>query len=71
MAFEDEYDYRGGSMDTKVVAELVIRGAGKMSAERRKDVAAWLRLHAKELNRKGDQYAPTFRGRYHLPKTGR
>jgi hypothetical protein len=44
---------------SKPIATIQIRGAGKMTKEDRKKLAGWLRRHATELVREGDQYSDT------------
>lgn len=45
-------------------AILTLRGADKWSAKGRRDIAAWLRDRARDLEQHGDQLAGTFRARY-------
>lgn len=46
------------------VATLTVRDAATMTAEGRRNVAAWMRRQAAELLKQGDQYAKVFRARY-------
>lgn len=43
------------------VASMQIQGAGEMTEAQRKDIAQWLRDHAKHLLKHGDNYAKRFR----------
>lgn len=45
-------------------AVLTIKGARRMTVKGRKQIAAWLRHHAEDLERGGSRYAERFRGRY-------
>lgn len=51
------------------VAVVTIKDAGRMTKKGRKAIADWLRKHADDLEKLGDNYAPRFRGRY-LYRTG-
>lgn len=51
----------------KVAASLFVYDAAKMTAKGRRDIAQWLRDHAKYLLKHGHEYAKTFRGRYLYP----
>jgi hypothetical protein len=49
----------------KTAAILTIKYPGKMSAQGRRDIAAWLRRHAADLLKHGQDYTTgLFRGRY-------
>ena len=48
----------------KSAAILTIKDADKMSKRGRKEVAAWLRRHAKYLEQHGQAYSSRFTGRY-------
>jgi len=45
-------------------AIVTIRDAAEMTAEGRKAIADWLRMHAKMLLQHGGDYSKVFRGRY-------
>ena len=49
---------------SKSAAVLTIKRAGDMTPQGRRDIAAWLRMHARHIVAHGKEYAPTFRGRY-------
>ena len=46
------------------VAKLTIWRAGEMTRRGRREVAAWLRASAADLEEMGEQYAPRFSARY-------
>lgn len=48
---------------TKTIASIVINNAGKMEPHQRKDVAQWLRLHAKMIIKEGHEYSKIFKGK--------
>jgi hypothetical protein len=48
----------------KRAAVLTIRDADKLSKRGRKDIAAWLRNHARWLEKYGDQYGKELRAGY-------
>lgn len=48
----------------KSAAVLTVFGAGRMTAKGRRDIAGWLREHAKFLLKHGAEYSERFRGRY-------
>lgn len=48
----------------KSAAVLTIFKAGEMTEEGRKDIARWLRRHARWLTKYGDEYSNRFTGRY-------
>lgn len=45
-------------------ASLVIRNASNMTKQGRKDIAAWLRMHADHLLKHGNNYSGRFTGGY-------
>lgn len=51
-------------MTEKSAAVLTIHDAGDMTEEGRKDIARWLRRHARWLTKYGDEYSTRFIGRY-------
>lgn len=48
----------------KSAAIVTIHRASEMTPEGRREVAAWLRAHAQDLVKYGDQYSRRFTGRY-------
>lgn len=48
----------------KSAATITIRDADKMTAKGRRQVAAWLRMHADMLIKYGKEYDAKFTGRY-------
>lgn len=48
----------------KAAAIVTIRRAKDMSPRGRKDIAAWLQMHAKHILKHGDNYSPRFTGRF-------
>lgn len=50
-----------------VAAQLHIKDPIGLGHEGRKQLAAWLRVHADSLTKWGDGYAKNFTGRYFLP----
>lgn len=50
--------------DEKIAASVTIHDAADKTPEGRKKIAAWLRRHANDLIKDGDNYANRFRGRY-------
>jgi hypothetical protein len=51
---------------TKVqsAAIVTIKSADEMTPKGRKEIAAWLRMHANYLTKYGDKYSGRFIGRY-------
>ena len=45
-------------------ATLTLRDVSSMTVRQRRVLAIWLRQHAKDLVREGEQYASTFRGSF-------
>lgn len=48
----------------KSAAILTIKDAPRMTPKGRREVAAWLRMHANYLVKYGHEYSPRFTGRY-------
>lgn len=51
-------------MKDKSAAVLTIKDAQKMTPKDRREIAAWLQMHAKYLVEHGREYSPRFTGRY-------
>lgn len=49
---------------SRAVATLHVAGAARMSQQRRRQIAVWLRKQADALQAEGDNYAARFRARY-------
>lgn len=54
-------------MKDKTIAVLTIHEAGAMTDKGRKDIAEWLRTHAKAILKDGKNYSKRFTGRYIVP----
>lgn len=52
----------------KSAAVITIKDADKMTKKGRRDIAAWLRHQADDLEALGDQYNWRFRARYLYPQ---
>lgn len=48
----------------KSAAVVTIKGAQRMTPKGRREIAAWLRMHASYLVQHGHEYSPRFTGRY-------
>jgi len=55
---------------SQTIATVTIRRASRMTKRGRRSLAAWLRRHAKMLERQGDRYSDRFTGRYIIPSRG-